>query len=128
VVSPSRGLAPSLPSSRLPSAWAVRAADPRATAGRCIRSMRRRESGATGLGEWRATWRGARTSERPKPLGALLGASHHCMTLLGSMAGSKPATTGILMLSAPGQYHTPDVAWTYGWLAPGGMGGGASAR
>jgi hypothetical protein len=54
--------------------------------------------------------------------------SHHCMTLLESMAGSKPATTGTLMLSAPGQYHTPGVAWTYGWLVPGGMGGGASAR
>ena len=43
------------------------------------------------------------------------------------MAGSKPATTRILMLSAPGQYHTPGVAWTYGWLVPGGMGGGASS-
>jgi hypothetical protein len=81
--------------------------------------------------EWRTTWEcGARhwAIERSKPLGALFGVSHHCMTLLGSIAGSKPATTGILMLSAPGQYHTPGVAWTYGWLVPGGMGGGASAR
>jgi hypothetical protein len=70
----------------------------------------------------------ARATERSKPLAALFSASHHCMTLLGSMAGSKPTTTGILMLSAPGQYHTPGVAWTYGWFVPGGMGGGASAR
>ena len=36
--------------------------------------------------------------------------AHHCMTRVGSIAGSNPATTGILMLSAPGQYHTPRVA------------------
>ena len=36
--------------------------------------------------------------------------AHHCMTLVGSIAGSNPATIGIFMLSAPGQYHTPGVA------------------